>query len=394
VRRFTLLACLLLAACQEGSRRPSPADYTRPSHPSEPDEPDGSVIIGTDAGCGQAPAGNYCGQTFLREADNPPNIYFVVDRSGSMGAPFEGSVVDKYQAARGSIIGLLRNIGHRVRYGAAIFPSKLGADMCTPGEQIFSTTLGDPAACAAQGVAGPLLRDLSARLASVPPDGATPTAATLEAIRPTLTELEGETFVVLVTDGAPNCNLDTACPASKCTLNIEMLSVDGRDCNASYNCCDAANTGPNAPGFCVDDAASEQAVSALADAGIMTYVIGMPGAEPYAELLNRLAAAGGTARGAETDYYAVGDAEALRGALQEIGTGIAISCSIDLEVAPEDPARVNVYFDGEVVPADDADGWGWDGDRRIEVNGGACDRLKSGDVLEARVVFGCDTVVR
>jgi len=55
---------------------------------------------------------------------------------------------------------------------------------------------------------------------------------------------------------------------------------------------------------------------------------------------------------------------------------------------------VNVYFDGEVVPADDTDGWGWDGDRRIEVNGEACDRLRSGEILEAHVVFGCDTVVR
>ena len=120
----------------------------------------------------------------------------------------------------------------------------------------------------------------------------------------------------------------------------------------------------------------------------------MPGAEPYAELLNRLAVAGGTARGAETDYYAVGDADALRDVLYDIGTGIALRCSIDLETAPEDPARVNVYFDGEVVPGDDADGWVWDGDQRIEVRGEACDRLRSGEILEARVVFGCDTIVR
>jgi hypothetical protein len=135
-------------------------------------------------------------------------------------------------------------------------------------------------------------------------------------------------------------------------------------------------------------------VSALADAGIMTYVIGLPGAEAYAALLDRLAVAGGTARGGDTDYYPVGDADALGEALHEIGTGIAISCSIDLEAPPEDPTRVNVYFDGAVVPGDETDGWVWDGESRIEVHGAACDELRSGEIREARVVFGCDTVVR
>jgi hypothetical protein len=239
-----------------------------------------------------------------------------------------------------------------------------------------------------------VLLDLSNRLASIAPDGSTPTAATLEALRPTLTELEGTTSVVLVTDGAPNCNFDALCDVDECTLNIEMVSYGERLCDATYNCCDPANTGSNARGYCADIDASEAVITALADEGVQTYVIGMPGAEQYGALLDRLAAAGGTARGAETDYYAVGDAGELETVLHDIGTGIAISCSIELEEAPEDPARVNVYFDGEVVPADDADGWAWDGEQHIEVHGAACDRLRTGEILEARVVFGCDTVVR
>jgi hypothetical protein len=360
---------------------------------TEPDPPDGAVID-AGIGCGARPTGDFCGQTFLREVDDPPNLYFVVDRSASMGAPFEGTSLSKYHTARASIVSLLRSIGHRVRYGAAIFPAQIAPDSCTPGQQIFPTERGDPVECAAQGTAGPVLRELSLRLASIAPDGSTPTAATLEALRPTLTDLDGTTSVVLVTDGAPNCNFDARCDVSECTLNIEMVSYDGRSCDASYNCCDPANTGSNAGGYCADIDASEAAITALADAGIQTYVIGMPGAEQYGALLDRLAAAGGTARGTETDYYAVGDAAELETVLHDIGTGIAISCSIDLEEAPEDPARVNVYFDGEVVPADDAEGWAWDGERRIEVRGAPCDRLRSGEILEARVVFGCDTVVR
>ena len=385
----------MLAACQQGTDRPSPADLVRPLPTKDPDSPDASVLIpGDDAGCGVAPAADFCGQTFLREVNDPPNLYFVVDRSGSMGAPFEGSVLSKYHTARASIADLLRDIGHRVRYGAAVFPSRLHPDECGPGEQIFPTVRGDPPECAARGMAGPILVDLSQRLGSLPPAGGTPTSATLEALLPTLTELEGTTSVILVTDGAPNCNLDAACSADECTLNIEGLSVGGHACTSGFNCCDPANTGPGAAGYCADIDATEHAIIALADEGITTYVIGMPGAEPYAGLLNRMAVAGGTARGAETDYYAVGDAAALSDVLHAIGTGIALRCSIDLETPPEDPARVNVYFDGEVVPGDDADGWVWDGDQRIEVRGEACDRLRSGEILEARVVFGCDTIVR
>ena len=375
------------------SERPSPGDVVGGGR-RDPDPPDGSVVIPGDGGCDSTPTGDFCGQTFLREVDDPPNVYFVVDRSGSMGAPIEGSVLSKYQAARAAITGLLRSIGHRVRYGATVFPPKLDPDTCGPGEEIFSTVRGDPAACSVPGVPGPLLSNFALRLASFTPDGSTPTAATLDALLPTLVELEGETSVILVTDGAPNCNFEASCSAEDCTLNIENVSVGNHACTSGYNCCDPANTGPNGPGYCADGDATENAIEALAAEGIETYVIGMPGAEPYAALLNRLAAAGGTARGAEIDYYAVGDASALRDALYDIGTGIAIRCSIDLEAPPEDSTRVNVYFDGAVVPGDDPDGWVWDGDRRIEVRGEACDRLRSGEILEARVVFGCDTIVR
>jgi hypothetical protein len=311
-----------------------------------------------------------------------------------MGYPIEGSRLSRYQTAQNSIADLLKKIGHRVSFGVTVFPSRDTTQSCGPGQEVFPTTRGDPAACAANGRSGPALRGVSASLAAFAPDGATPTAAALEAVHTTLSELEGDTYVVLVTDGAPNCNYEASCDASNCTLNIEMLSVDGSQCDAIYNCCDPRHTGTGANAYCVDDASTEAAITSLADDGIRTFVIGMPGAEPYAALLDRLAVAGGTARGGDSEYYAVADGDALSRALTDIGTGIAISCAIDLEEPPDDPARVNVYFDGELIPADDADGWSWDGDQRVVVEGAACDRLKSGEVLEARVVFGCETVVR
>src|SRR5690606_41943288 len=47
-------------------------------------------------------------------------------------------------------------------------------------------------------------------------------------------------------------------------------------------------------------------------------LIGMPGAEAYASVLNRLAEVGGTAQTGEAAYYAVSDAPALEQALLEI----------------------------------------------------------------------------
>jgi hypothetical protein len=213
-------------------------------------------------------------------------------------------------------------------------------------------------------------------------------------LRPELEALEGSTYLVVITDGAPNCNVDAECDASACTLNIEGVTVGSHSCTDGVNCCDPDLFGENAPGNCVDSDETEHQVALLAKHGIPTYVVGMPGAEPYAGVLNRLAVAGGTARAGSTAYYAVTDGDELEQALYSIGTGLAIKCSIDLDEEPPDAAQVNVYFDGELVPADPDDGWSWNGTTRIEVNGAACDQLKSGSVIDASALFGCDTVVR
>jgi hypothetical protein len=209
----------------------------------------------------------------------------------------------------------------------------------------------------------------------------------------------GETSVVLMTDGAPNCNGELACGAAECSLNIEGLSVGGRSCGGAVNCCDSDQVGEGAEFYCVDSDASEVALEELASDGIRTYVVGMPGAEAYAAVLDRLAVAGQTARDVaegEARYYDVRDSVELDAAIREIGTGVAIRCEIELEEPPAEPSLVNVYFDGEVVPRDSENGWDWGRDdfTRIEVLGEACDRLGSGAVLEARAVFGCETVLR
>ena len=371
-------------ACSSAVERPDPAALARPRGTNSADG-NGAVDLPPPKDCGEI-----CGETFLHELQTPPNLYFLVDRSGSMGALVDGASLNKYDMARKVLGDLLSVIGHRVRYGASIFPAH--TDSCTGGLEVFVPALGSLPPCG--GAYDPLLLEFLKRFGGFAPGGSTPTASAIAGLRSELQGLAGDTYLVLLTDGAPNCDLETSCGSDECTLNIENATVGRQECTPDFNCCDPVNTGDSAPAYCVDSDATEREVERLAAHGIPTFVVGMPGAEPYADVLDRLAVAGGTARAGSPSYYAVNDQAELQQALYAIGTGVAIRCSIELDTAPEDPSRVNVYFDGELVPSDPYDGWSWQGDSEIRVNGEACDRLKSGDVIDARAVFGCDTVVR
>ncbi len=376
----------LLVACGlscSGSGRPDPTTLVHPDVTTSSD-----IINSIEPP--PTTCDDFCGETFLHQLAAPPNLYFLVDRSGSMSDLLEGSPLSKYDTARRVLGKLLSVIGYRVRYGASIFPEL--SDTCGAGHEVFPPTVGSLPSC--DGSRDPVLTDFLKSFGNYAPGGATPTAAAVAGVRSELEQLEGSTYLVLLTDGAPNCNFDATCGADQCTLNIEGASIGRQQCTAGFNCCDPSNTGALAPSECVDTDATVQEIARLAAHGVPTYVVGMPGAEAYADVLDRLAVAGGTARDGDTAYYAANDETQLEEALYAIGTGVAIRCTIELESPPDDPDRVNVYFDGQLVPADPDNGWSWDGDARIVVNGDACTSLESGDVVDARVVFGCDTVVR
>ena len=341
------------------------------------------------------PDAELCGNQLIPVVIDRPNLYFVLDRSGSMGDTQPGSGgLNKYDSSRVAIADVLRAVGHRVNYGAAVFPGGGGTiPGCGTGVELFPTQPGDPVTYAEQKKDGPVLVAMLNTLAKLTPQGGTPTSSTLGGLTPTLTALEGKTFVVLATDGGPNCNLGASCGISQCQLNIEGITVNGVVCDSTVNCC--------APGFngggplnCVDGPVTKAAVTNLANQGIPTYVVGMPGSEVYSSLLDELAVAGLTARATSPSYYAVSDATELSGALKEIGVKVAISCTIELDFEPEDPDLINVYFDKSVLPGDDVDGWKWAGTTTIEIVGPSCDKLKSGDVFQLQVVGGCPTTVR
>lgn len=387
------LAGVVLAGlgCQEATRPAQIADA--PPTPSEPGslvEPVPAPVPDTNSPCGAATVA----LDFVR-----PNLYFAIDASGSMtdGIPRgEATYVvgtapsNRYAARARSLQALLSRVGHRVNYGATLFPT--GDVTCDAGDEIHPLGPGDDVSFAVSGEVGPVLRAFMFNVNRRTPRGGTPVALALAELAQRLSPAEPDTYVFLLTDGGPNCNADARCGVDACIPNIERVQVsDGLTCNDDVNCCDDAVFGAE---NCLDTDGSLTAVQALAAVGIRTFVIGMPGSEAYSSLLDQLALAGGVAQQNSPHYYRVADAEALSATVSTLGATVALGCSIELTRPPPDPSLVNLFFDGQVIPSDPVDGWAFIDETTVQVVGAACDLLQTGQVLQADVVAGCPIVLR
>jgi hypothetical protein len=312
-----------------------------------------------------------CGCLDLSLLSNQPNLYFVLDRSGSMATS------SKWTTIRTVVANTMSRIGPRAYFGAAVFPDPR-SDNCAPGIEVMSPRLGDTPGSNDTSAFFTLATNLAA-------SGGTPTAATLTALLDPLSKLTAKTFVILATDGGPNCNTSAACGVDACIPNIEQQP----GCTATTNCC------ASQPTQCLDANPTVQAIANLAAQGILTYVIGVPGSAPYAAVLDSMAQAGGTARASEPLYYAVDstDQDAFTAALSSIAAQITATCTLLLDQTPPDPSHVNVYLDGVVVPQDPANGWTLSG-TTITLEGATCQRVLLGDALSLRVVAGCPTVLK
>ena len=349
-----------------------------------------------------------CGDEIIQIQEDRPNLYFILDASGSMGETISADTTQsKYDAAIVAITSVLKSIGHRVSYGAALFP-KPAENSCLPGMQILDTQPGDSVACAMAGKAGTILSTLIRRLRAYSPAGGTPLGQTLESLTPTLKALSGKTVVILATDGAPNCNPNATCTSDLCEANLANWQYsNGLVCQAPINCCDDSVV-TNGPLNCVDNAATNDALGLLKAASIPTYVIGLPSATTLSAVLDSMAVAGGTARDTSPRYYETDDAQSLADTLRKIATSIAVSCTMKLSQSPPNWAQVAVYFDNALIPAlanhgleqADAsspdmtgDGWRQVDASTLQITGAYCDELLTGDVMQVQIASGCPTYI-
>ena len=171
--------------------------------------------------------------------------------------------------------------------------------------------------------------------------GGTPTAATLAVAQSELLaapdQVGRDAYVILLTDGAPNCNPNFPATVANCQ--------DGTEYCVSAGSCVQPNgsTDSNAPLGCLDEDASVAAVQSLYNNGINTFVIGFGvdftnDSSPATDTLNKMAIAGGEALSTSsgltgTSFYRATSSADLETSLQDVAGAMQSRCSFRLAQA-------------------------------------------------------------
>lgn len=300
-----------------------------------------------------------------------PDMMIVLDRSGSMT---EGR---RWVPSVSALKRVTQELQSQIAFGLAMFPAPPADPGMVIGDAFACLGAPDPqmcldaidaAACAPGGIITPIAIDNAAAIAQVldqtTPAGGTPTPETLQTLVGAFANqsvdpdsLPPVKYILLVTDGQPTC------PMGK-----------GSDVTPE------------------DIAASNAAMEALTAAGVKTYVIGYdtntPGNEALAQVLDGFAQRGGTG---DTMHRPVEDEDSLLAVLQSIASEL-VSCTYVLDNPPRAAAFVRVLLDGAQINLDDPNGWVLVGDRTVEVQGAACDQLRSTGSHSIEVTVQCTVV--
>jgi hypothetical protein len=301
-----------------------------------------------------------CGITSGSTTRKPVDVLLVLDRSASMnysiaqdcycattaGTPGTlcadtSNCTTRWDSIKPAVTTTLSGSKY-VNWGLKFFPSGgstgFGASNCT-----VNTNMEVP------------VSDTAATQVESQVNGATlvlgtPTAAALTAATNYLKSLNdgNDKFILLATDGEPNCGKSDAG-----TADINVTDVPG---------------------------ASDAAGTALA-AGFPVYVIGIG---PNLGNLTDIAKAGGT-----TDFYPVSSPDQLAAALSSISKVVG-SCTFHSDEPPKDPDNVAVYVNKEQINKDPNNGWKYGATNQdIVLTGSYCDDITAGKDTTVQILFGC-----
>jgi hypothetical protein len=346
------------------------------------------------SGCDRFAGLDECGVTSVEATFSAANVLLVIDKSSSMADQPEGFELKKWDALKAALAPALDAVREEMSFGLLLYPFSQQSEIpldCFEG----CCQVPQGSAAIEVGIAPGTdnASKVMAALDAAAPGGGTPTAAALDAALAYFTtgdgkDLKGDRFVLLATDGGPNCGEgSTSCTADHCTPNLDGL------CPADQgNCCRGEGS------YCLDDAAVLQKIRALADASVPTFVIGIPGTESYAEYLEAFATAGGVPNPKQHPaYYAVsarGGVEGLTRTFRDITTHLVRSCEVDLGTGAPDQRLVNVAVDCDIVPSQAGAGWDIadDAPTTLVLAGDTCNRVKREGARRIDVVYGCPTV--
>lgn len=329
------------------------------------------------------------------------NMLIVLDKSGSMTAIPTGDTKSKWVGATEALQQALNPNETLVSYGFMLYPyaSPVAATSCeiSPGEAAVNIQVG---------TASDTVPKIAQLMKDTTPGGGTPTAAALQSAFDYYTKgagmaLDGQKYVLLVTDGGPNCNVNLTCQADACTSNLDKSGNCG---TTIANCCDPANKvagGVDPQSLCLDDQGVRTQLDALRSQGIKTFVIGIPGTEAYASFLDTFADAGGVPVVPTAEkphrYYEVKNQAELLTAFKTITTSLVRDCNVQLAEKPLDLSKINVAIDCAELPQKTGDAVNWEyipATQTIEIKGTKCEVIKSVGAKRIDVVNGCPTIVQ
>jgi len=352
----------------------------------------GSRATGGSLGSGGTPVssgditgagGSSCGQTNVSIKPIPPDILIVQDKSLSMndssGQNCTGQNCSKWAQVSAAIDTVVQATDTNVNWGLVFF----GTDsMCG-----VTSTPNVPV--------GPMNgQKIQTAFSGNQPSSETPTAAAMNAAvtyMKTLTDPNPK-FLLLATDGLPNCGNSAAAGAS---------GAAGRGGGTGG----AGGRGPiggipPGGGTQDDSPAAESAVTSAKTAGFPTFVVGIStsGNTTATNTLNTMAKNGGYPQtGAATQYYSVTDTASLVTALNQI-LGKTLSCTIPLTDKPDYLSNVAVSaMDSSgkriEIPKDDTNGWSFDSSMsNIVLNGSACQQLQSVTLSQYQFIYACSGI--
>jgi hypothetical protein len=338
-----------------------------------------------------------CGSSSVEAQIKTVNMMLVIDKSGSMASGMDGTeegMPSKWSGMQTALATALANVQNDMNFGVVLFPSAAAASApANDYAKACEVETGSAAVDVPIMSGSAAVKAISGALQNTHPAGGTPTAMALKAAYDYFVtgggaDLPGDNYVLLATDGGPNCNQGNSCDnqPDQCTCVI--------DSNNAATCCN------NKGYLCLDDDAVLTQIKALADHGIPTFVVGVPGTEAYSTYLDAFAVAGGKVNpdpASDTKYYkvdATGGVEGLTQVFSTITTQLVRSCDIDLATPPDDADNVNVAIDCKVVNRAD-DTWTLDTSampNKLLLKGNTCERVQTSGAKRVDVIYGCPSV--
>lgn len=351
--RFIILALvgpLLLAGCYRSYYRLAEEDST-----TDPELPDFAIDPGTEEWV-------ECHDRTFDVSRGRPELLILLDRSNSM-CPDIGPTY--LRPAKNAIRDIVETWGNQIAFGYTFFPSTL----CVP----MSSFLCTPTIDVEVDVSGTSTSAILEALDSTDCCGGTPLAQSLDFVTRYFINLgdDHSQHLLLVTDGAPNCNAHLDRHTCVCT------DSGTTDCGRFD---DALN--------CLDDARAVEAAAELSAAGVEVHVLGLADAAVmWSPVMDDLAEAGGTERA-----VLVEEPEAIAEAMDGIAGDVA-PCRFHMmpgEVV--DPAKVYFLVDGVEVPYDPghADGWDWFNAWTVDFYGPTCERIVAGGASTVVARINCE----